>query len=207
VKRSLALLFVLAGAILALDMWTKHWANENLQYRPPVELVGEFVRLTYTRNSGVAFGLGAGLKFPYYIFSIAAAIIIVSMFLRRARQSRIREIALSLILGGALGNLVDRVRSGEVVDFIEIGWNRWHWPVFNIADSAVTIGVVLFALTWHRRSQDDASLPDERREPGGAPFVAEMTSDESMAGPFGPGAQQRGAAGSLPRGGADGPVA
>ncbi|HYM81672.1 MAG TPA: signal peptidase II, partial [Candidatus Limnocylindria bacterium] len=117
---SFALLLSVAAAVVALDQWTKQWATRTLQYREPVELLGEFVRFTYTRNSGVAFGLGAGLPFPYYLFSIAAVAVIVYLFARRRVPQRPRQLALALILGGAIGNLIDRVTSGEVVDFIEI---------------------------------------------------------------------------------------
>lgn len=208
-KRSLARLFVLAGSVLALDWWTKRWATEHLAYRPPLDLLGEFVRLTYTRNSGVAFGLGAGVRFPYYVFSIAAAIIILTMFLRRRAQGLPRKVALALILGGALGNLVDRLASGAVVDFIEIGWGRWHWPVFSVADSAVTIGVVLFALTWPRAGEAETA-PDATAAPDsvtGPPLATGAHSDEPTPGSPGPGVRRGGAAGSLSGGGAEEPLA
>ena len=151
-KRSLLLLFLVSGVVVALDYGSKQWVMANLSYQNPVEILGEYVRFTYTRNSGVAFGLGAGTRFPYYVFSIIAAIAILYMFVRVQVTSRLRQWALALIFGGAIGNLIDRVRWGEVVDFIEIGIPTWHWPVFNVADSAVSVGVVLFALTWHRHA-------------------------------------------------------
>jgi signal peptidase II len=210
VKRSLGFLFAVAGAILALDVWTKQWATRALAGSPPVPVLGEFVRFTYTRNSGVAFGLGAGLPFPYYLFSIAAALAILYLFLRQPLPSRARRLALALILGGALGNLVDRVTSGEVVDFIEIGWGRWHWPVFNVADSAVSIGVVLFAFTWPHRNPA-AHAGNTPGAAAGAPDQAPAASSgtqehDSGAGPLGSVARHGGAAGSLPGRGADGPL-
>jgi signal peptidase II len=205
VKRSLILLVAVAGSVLALDMWTKRWASETLAYRPPVEILGEFVRLTYTRNSGVAFGLGAGHRFPYYLFSIFAALVIVYLFLRQRVPSPRRQVALSLILGGALGNLVDRVSSGEVVDFIEIGWSRWHWPVFNVADSAVTIGVVMFALAWSAHSEGQPQAAEGEIGPKSPAAAKEV--DEPEPGSLGSSAERRGAARSLPGGGADEPVA
>jgi signal peptidase II len=209
-KRSLGFLFAVAGAVLALDQWTKRWATEALAGSPPVQVLGELVRFTYTRNSGVAFGLGAGLPFPYYLFSIAAALAILYLFLRQRVLSPTRRLALALILGGALGNLVDRVTTGQVVDFIEIGWGRWHWPVFNVADSAVSIGVLLFAFTWSRR--DPAALAGDA--PGApaaasdhAPPASSGTQEhDSGAGPLGSVAPHGGAAGSLPGRGADGPL-
>ena len=180
------------GAVVALDVWTKRLATAHLAGRAPVEVIGEVVRFTYTRNSGVAFGLGAGIPFPYYLFSIAAVGAILYLFLKQRVGGPLRQLALSLVLGGAIGNLIDRLASGEVVDFIEIGYGRVHWPVFNVADSAVTIGVVLFALTWpraHEAGHDAAAT--ESHEPG----------DESV----GPG--RGGATRSLPGGDPDRPVA
>ena len=182
--RTWSLLALVSGAVVALDLWTKHWATRTLAYHEPVEVLGPFVRFTYTRNSGVAFGLGAGLPFPYYVFSIAAVAVILFLFFKQRVTGMARQLALALIMGGALGNLIDRLRFGEVVDFIEVGYGRWHWPVFNVADSAVTVGVILFAITWPRThgSHADADL-------------------------VGAGGRSGGEAGSLPGRGADGPVA
>jgi signal peptidase II len=191
--RSLTILCLIAAGVLALDLWTKRWATEHLAHREPVEVIGEYVRLTYTRNSGVAFGLGAGKRFPYYLFSIAAAVVILFLFVRQRVPTLSRQVALALILGGALGNLVDRLSTGEVVDFIEVGWHRWHWPVFNVADSAVSIGVVLFGLAWSR-GQPAASAPAAHERSG------------PSTGILSPGDSERRTAGSLPRSGADQPL-
>jgi hypothetical protein len=114
-------------------------------------------------------------------------------------------VALALVLGGALGNLVDRVTTGQVVDFIDIGWGRWHWPVFNVADSAVSIGVVLFALTWPHRDRTGAMDPAGTAPDLGSPSTG--SEDDAGAGPLGPAASHGGAAGPLPGRGADRPVA
>ena len=151
--RTLLPLVAITSVVVALDQWTKHWASAHLAYRPPVPVIGEFLMFTYTRNSGVAFGLGAGTGFPYYLFSIAAALLIVLMFLRDQVHGAGRKLALALILGGALGNLIDRLKTGEVVDFIQILWGRF--PVFNVADTAVSVGVALFAWSWARREHAD----------------------------------------------------
>ena len=189
-KRPFLLLSLIASSILVLDQWTKHWAAATLAGRPPVDVLGEFVRFTYTRNSGVAFGLGAGIPFPYAVFSLAAVVAILYLFARQRVTTPVRQVAFSLILGGALGNLVDRLVSGEVVDFILVGWRRWYWPVFNVADSAVSVGVVLFGLTLGRRPQTHDAEPA-------------TSSDDPLPPTFGAGHEQRGAAGSLPRTRAD----
>jgi signal peptidase II len=189
VRRSLLLLVSVAGIVFALDRWTKQWASSTLPYNQPVPVLGEFLRLTYTRNSGVAFGLGQGTGFPYYLFSILAAIAILWMFLRRQVPSLPRQLALALIFGGALGNLWDRLRAGEVVDFIEVGVRAWYWPVFNVADSAVSVGVVMFALMWTGRSESTDALHDQHPPAHGA------------------GVEPRGTAGSVPGEGPDRPLA
>jgi len=156
-----------AAAVLVLDMLTKAWANSALRYAPSRRVIGDVVRFTYVRNPGVAFGLGAGLPIPYAVFSIAAIAAILYMVIRRPEQGGVRLFALALILGGAFGNLVDRVRAGDVVDFIDIGIRQWRWPVFNVADSAVTVGVILFAFSWprHRAPEAMSEASGESREP------------------------------------------
>ena len=200
-RRSLPLLLTVAGAILALDRWTKIWASTHLPYNQPIPVLGEVLRLTYTRNSGVAFGIGQGTGFPYYVFSIVAVAAILWLFVRHPAHPFGRQLAFALILGGAIGNLIDRVVRGEVVDFIEIGVGRWYWPVFNVADCAVSIGVILFALTW-------SSARGETAADGGShgALVPAGTHDDD-AGSGGAGAEPRGAAGSLPGGGAGRPLA
>ena len=192
-RRSLGLLFGVAGLVFALDQWTKRWATETLADRDPLPVLGDFVRLTYTRNSGVAFGLGAGTNFPFYLFSLLAAAAILMLFLRGRVQGRVRETALALIFGGALGNLVDRITTGLVVDFIEVGVRQWRFPVFNVADSAVTIGVALFALGWTRRPHEGALT----EAAGSAADVKEAVD----AGARGARAAGGGTTGPLPGGG------
>lgn len=205
----------IAGAVLAFDFWTKQWATRTLAGAAPVRVIGDLVRFTYVRNSGVAFGLGAGLPFPYYLFSIAAVLAIVVLFIRGRVRGTGRRLALALILGGALGNLVDRVSTGLVVDFIDIGVGRWHWPVFNVADSAVSIGVVLFALTWPRRDHapEETGLAMEAAAEtvpgaiGPVTTIEDDGEDDARLGSLGPSAQHGGAARPLPGGGPDRPLA
>jgi len=210
VRPPLPVLLGIAGAVLALDLWTKQWATRTLAGGPPLPIIGELVRFTYVRNSGVAFGLGAGLPFPYYVFSIAAVVAILVLFVRGRVHGLGRRLALALILGGALGNLVDRLSTGLVVDFIDVGWGRWHWPVFNVADSAVSVGVVMFALTWPRRDSRPAEAEATgAAEPpmGGPPGAGGHGEHDAGVGPLGPAAQHGGAARPLPGGGADRPLA
>jgi signal peptidase II len=198
-------LATVVAAVVALDQWTKHWATRTLAFQPPVEVIDGFVRLTYTRNSGVAFGIGAGLPLPYYLFSIAAVAVILYLFTRQRVRGWPRQLALALILGGAIGNLIDRLRFGEVVDFIEVGIGRLRWPVFNVADSAVSIGVVLFALTWPRR-QDHPPQEAELPTPAGPAPPSGPSLHDPHLDPRGAHPERGGAAGPLPGERSGGPL-
>lgn len=204
-RRSFPLLLGVAGAIVALDQWSKQQATAHLASREPVRVVGELVRLTYARNSGIAFSLFAGRGLPLWIFSLVAAVAVVVLFARHARLSLARQLALACILGGAIGNLIDRATTGLVVDFILLSWGRHEFPVFNVADIAVSSGVILFALTWTR--------DEEPGETAGAPPAPpadahdEVGSHEQDGGADGAGPGSGAAGGPLAREGTDRPVA
>ena len=181
-KRSPALLVSVALIGVALDQWTKAWATRTLAFREPLPVLGDLVTLTYTRNSGIAFGMFQGRMFPFYIFSVIAALAVFWMWTRHPQMDRVREWSLALILGGAVGNLIDRVRFGEVTDFILLAWQGHEFPVFNVADVCVTFGVALFALVWTREpdapSAEDASLT----EPAGGPAEVDHGSIAGAGG-------------------------
>ena len=217
-SRSPALLLGVAGASVALDQWSKYWATTHLAFREPVHVLDDLVRLTYTRNSGIAFGMFAGRSFPFYIFSIVAALAVFWLWARYPRLPRARRWSLALILGGAVGNLVDRVRFGEVTDFILLAWRGHEFPVFNVADMCVTCGVILFALVWTHEPDSSAHAGDT---PGlalveGPPLPPATFADDAAPPPatsfapepevdHGPHAGAGGAGDG--RGGAPGPVA
>lgn len=148
-----------AALVLALDQLTKHLVVANLAGRPPVNVIGSFVQLRYTTNSGGAFSLltGAPLFFGVMAIVIVGGIVYAS---RRAQPLSLL-VVLGLILGGALGNLADRLfrgdglLRGEVVDFVKVG----IWPVFNLADSCVVVGGILLALLLGRSERDAEQTP------------------------------------------------
>ena len=196
-RRSPALLFGVAAASVGLDQWAKYWATHNLAFREPIRVVGELVQLTYTRNSGIAFGMFAGQSFPFYIFSVVASLAVVWLWARHERLPMVRQLSLALILGGAVGNLIDRVRFGEVTDFILLSWRGHDFPVFNVADVCVTCGVILFALVWTH---------DHEPEAVAAAPTAEVT-DGPQAGPDGAGDGSGSPPGPLAGEGPDRPLA
>ncbi|MGQ9811379.1 MAG: signal peptidase II [bacterium] len=145
---------VIAGVVLAIDQLTKLAITHNLEFFERTPLFGNAVRFTYIRNTGAVFGLmkGAGTYFTF--FSIVAAIVLFVVLFYARRSSTAVRISLGLVLGGAIGNLIDRFRYGAVVDFIDIGIREnLRWPCFNAADAAITIGVfvlIIFSLTSSR---------------------------------------------------------
>lgn len=119
------------------------------------KIIGGFVRFTYIRNPNSVFGLHFGGPVVSTILTIMAFIFVIYLFI--ISNHRFTLTALSFIIGGALGNLTDRLLDGEVIDFIDVGINRFRWPTFNVADSFVTIGIILVLIHWLMESHNDSS--------------------------------------------------
>jgi signal peptidase II len=137
-------------ATLAVDIITKRLVQLNLALYDSINIIPGFFNITYILNPGAAFGTLRNLpeqhrKILFVIVSVIACIIILSLLIRESAY-RVRGIGYVLILAGAAGNLVDRVRINKVIDFLDFYIGNWHWYVFNIADSAVTVGVALLIL-------------------------------------------------------------
>jgi signal peptidase II len=147
-----------AAGVLALDQFTKAIASVHLLPGEPVPILGQLLRFTLVHNTGAAFGLFPGSRLPFILISVLAIAVVLYLFARDAYRSLVNRVLLGCILGGALGNLVDRVRWGRVVDFIDVGVGQIRWPVFNVADSAVTLGVILLAWNLARSGRTDSDL-------------------------------------------------
>jgi len=143
--------FLLLGAVVAFDQITKWLVDRLMDLHESRVLVEGLVSLTYVRNRGAAFGVFSDAELPHQsilfsLVSIAALCGIAAYAWRLPAASRLPQNALALIMGGALGNLLDRARLGHVVDFVDVFWGSHHWPAFNVADSAITVGVGLLIL-------------------------------------------------------------
>ena len=148
-KTKYAWLSATTAAVIALDQLTKYLVVQRFRLHESVQVIAGFFDLTYVRNPGAAFGFLAGAQGMWRgIFFITVSIVALAVIIVLVRQTRDRLslIALALIGGGAVGNLIDRVRFGEVVDFIDWYYRTYHWPTFNIADSAISFGVGLLAI-------------------------------------------------------------
>jgi len=141
---------ILAVVIVLLDQWTKQIAVTTLSFREPVEVTGWFDwMLTYNTGAAFSFLAEAGGWQRWFLAGVALAVsvFIVVWLFRLAPADRGLVIPLGLILGGGVGNLIDRVWLGHVVDFISLHYDRWYWPAFNLADSAITAGAAWWLLT------------------------------------------------------------
>jgi signal peptidase II len=137
------------GLVLALDQFTKYVVEARIRLHDVIIVVPGFFNLTHVRNKGAAFGILSNLpEFWRGAFFITVTIVAVAAIITLIVKTneRLSVYAFSLIAGGALGNVVDRIRYGEVVDFIQWYVKSYYWPSFNVADSAVTLGVVLLAV-------------------------------------------------------------
>jgi len=132
------------GMIALLDFITKRLIEAYVQ---PYEAINifPFLRIVHIKNPGAAFGMLSGLSNYIFIFISILAIIFISVYLHKTNK-KLEVFSLSLILGGAIGNLIDRITIGKVTDFIDFFIDDWHWPAFNVADSALTVGICLFIL-------------------------------------------------------------
>ena len=147
-------LFVSLG-VITLDQWTKWLVEIHLPQHTAQPILPGFLNLTHVRNTGVAFGLFAshgmnGGSWLLTLLGLAALAAVAIYFWFASVHDRLLLVSLALVVGGAVGNLIDRMSSGAVTDFIDVYVGTWHWPSFNVADSAISIGIVLMAIDSFR---------------------------------------------------------
>lgn len=140
---------LVAVVIVVLDLWTKNIATQNLTLYRPLELTS-WLNMTLAHNYGAAFSFlsdaGGWQRWLFTGLATVVTAVLVIWLMRLPATDKLSAAALALIIGGALGNLIDRTRHGYVVDFIDVYYRGWHWPAFNLADSAITCGVILLLL-------------------------------------------------------------
>jgi signal peptidase II len=140
---------LVSGAVVWADLVTKQWASEVLTLYRPHEL-NSWLNMTLAHNYGAAFSFlsnaGGWQRWLFTALSATVSVVLIVWVLRLPRRQWRAGLALALVIGGALGNLADRVQLGYVIDFIDVHYYNWHWPAFNLADSAITCGVALLLL-------------------------------------------------------------
>ena len=139
----------ISALVIVIDQATKRVVDTRMQLYQSIELIPCF-QLTYLRNQGAAFsflsGAGGWQRWFFIGLAIIASVFICFWLKKLERSQRWEAVAWSLVLGGALGNLIDRILFGYVIDFLDVYVGEWHWPAFNVADSAITVGVVMLLL-------------------------------------------------------------
>jgi signal peptidase II len=158
-KPRYTLFAILTVAGLLLDQATKLYIDRSMQLFGSIPLLPDFFHITYVRNRGAAFSFlsEASWRLPFFIgISLVASIAILVAFHKLRDDQKLAQVSLAMIFSGALGNLIDRVRLGEVIDFLDAHWYRHHWPAFNVADSLICVGVFLLAV--------DMLLEDKRHK-------------------------------------------
>ncbi len=200
-------LFVgLAVAIPVVDQIVKAWIVDNLELGRPVDIVGDAIRLVLVHNNGGLFGLFAGQAQVFAVVSLGVMALIV-WYESHVGRSLLATLALGLLLGGAIGNLIDRLRYGFVVDFVDMGLGAWRWYTYNVADAAISTSILLLLLLAflpergglspassgdadgvraedHPGRHDDGPIPDARHEgtEAGAPRPDHMRAVDNPAG-------------------------
>ncbi|HYA13518.1 MAG TPA: signal peptidase II [Syntrophales bacterium] len=150
-KKKYIILFMTVAAVVLLDFITKAYISSSMSLHESFDVINGFLNITYVRNPGAAFSFLADAPAIFRsIFFISVTVTAIILVLYYIAKSKIEEpfmiFSLSLILSGAVGNLIDRIRFGEVVDFIDVYISSYHWPAFNVADSAITVGAVIMVL-------------------------------------------------------------
>ncbi|KTD24808.1 signal peptidase II [Legionella lansingensis] len=147
--------FVLSIVVVLLDQWSKYWAATTLVPYQPEPLL-PMLNFTLAFNSGAAFsflsGTGDWHRWFFAGFSVLMSLFLIIWMLRLPVRAKLQSFALSLILGGALGNLYDRAILGQVIDFVDLYYKNYHWPVFNLADSAICMGAFLLLVDLCKNS-------------------------------------------------------
>ena len=155
------------AGVVVLDIITKWIAQNTLPFQRPVPVIGDFFRLTYIYNPGAAFGLHLGgySRFIFLVLAVVAVVVLYAMYRTTPPADRLRIFAIAAVSGGAIGNLIDRVRSPlGVVDFFDFGLPGVRWPVFNVADIGVTVGAILLAISLWQEDRQTAAPPSEAEE-------------------------------------------
>ncbi len=148
--------FLITISGLLADQATKLYVDKVMSLHQSITVIDGLFNFTYLRNRGAAFSFlsNASWRLPFFIIiSLIAAVVILVAFKRMRDDQKLAQTALAMIFSGATGNLIDRIRLGEVIDFLDVYWKNHHWPAFNIADSLICVGVALIALDLFREEK------------------------------------------------------
>ena len=151
-KKKYLTVTLVSSLVIGLDQLAKYFVCKLLPLHSRIGVFSDFLNIVHIRNPGIAFGLlkRFGSQFKVLSLILVSAVVLFLLFFlitQIKKEHRLQTFSLSLILGGAIGNLIDRIRFGEVIDFIDVHWcSLYHWPAFNVADSAITVGIIIMVI-------------------------------------------------------------
>lgn len=154
---------LIAGLGLVVDQATKLYVDRVMALHQSVPVIDGLFSFTYLRNRGAAFSFLSDVswRLPFFIGITLVAAVVIIVALRKMRDDqKLAQAALAMIFSGAIGNLIDRVRLGEVIDFLDVYWKTHHWPAFNVADSLICVGVALVAFDMFKEERNHKATAD-----------------------------------------------
>jgi signal peptidase II len=167
---------IITALVLAFDQYTKYWVSIRLREGDEIDIIPGFFKLSYTENPGIAFGMlnNGDVKWLLVAISVAAVSVVLFYMMRTPSSNTLLLWSLALLAAGICGNLIDRVRMGRVIDFILLYYKSYQWPVFNIADMAITIGAALMAIELFLAPQPQSPIVSDHSDAA----VTETMNDE-----------------------------
>ena len=175
-------LIITSGLVLALDQASKLLVQRNMELYQAIDLIGGFFRIVYVRNTGAAFSILTDRVYLLIPVAVVAVVLILFFYFRLEKDERWMRLSLSFVLGGALGNLTDRIAYGSVVDFMDLFWRNFHWPTFNFADVFIDVGVAMIIikiLFFDRRGRTEEEAVKTSSSSSGS--SSEKTSSSSSS--------------------------
>jgi signal peptidase II len=163
-KKNTLIMATVLPLVMVLDQLSKIYVDRTMKLYQSIPVIDGLFSITYLRNKGAAFSFLANVswRLPFFMLASVIAVVAIVVAFRKLRdEQNFAALSLSLILSGALGNLIDRVRLGEVIDFLDVYWQTYHWPAFNLADSAICVGVALLALDMFREEARQKAIREE----------------------------------------------
>ena len=152
----------ISGVVVILDQLTKNIVKSTMELGESFDIIGTFLKFTFVENKGLAFSIKVSNLAIFTGLSMVASLIVLYYIYKYKQEGAILYMPLALIFGGAIGNMIGRVLHGKVVDFIDVGIASYRWPVFNIADSSVFVGLVWFLIvSWYLNDDSEEEVTEE----------------------------------------------
>jgi signal peptidase II len=162
-KYRLASMGLLGGGLIALDQLTKNLVVRHMDIGESIALIDGFLNLTSHRNTGAAWGMFQGQMMFFYVVTVAVVAMLIYIYKKEAKDNLLLQLALTFLLAGAVGNFIDRILFQEVVDFVDVLIFGYDFPIFNVADSALTVGVVLMLIEFFFMGRGDENEQNNSR--------------------------------------------